>query len=143
MTVKEIEEILSSTSSSDWVIEEELGAYTYKQDVLLRIQKHPIDYHADKFSGEEWATTMHADSEAYRVVYDVFYGESFIETKQLVAVDEIRNFAAGGDEIAPAQKRAVAALERHKVRAEEGVEVAHRDHQRGHEGHQLHQFLIL
>ena len=92
MTVKEIEEILSSTSSSDWVIEEELGAYTYKQDVLLRIQKHPIDYHADKFSGEDWATTMHADSEAYRVVYDVFYGESFIETKQFVAVDGCRAF---------------------------------------------------
>ena len=92
MTVKEIEEILSSTSSSDWVIEEELGAYTYKQDVLLRIQKHPIDYHTDKFSGEEWATTMHADSEAYRVVYDVFYGESFIETKQFVAVDGCRAF---------------------------------------------------
>ena len=90
MTVEEIRKILSSTSSSDWVTEEELGAYTYKQDVLLRIQKHPIDYHADKFSGEEWATTKHADSEAYRVVYNVFYGKSFIETKQLVAVDGCR-----------------------------------------------------
>ena len=92
MTVEEIRKILSSTSSSDWVIEEELGAYTYKQDVLLRIKKHPIDYHADKFSGEEWATSKHADSEAYRVVYNVFYGKSFIETKQLVAVDGCRAF---------------------------------------------------
>ncbi len=90
MTVKEIEEILSSTSSSDWVIEEELGAYTYKQDVLLRIQKHPINYHADKFCGEEWATTKHADPDAYKVTYDVYYGESFIATKHLVTVDGCR-----------------------------------------------------
>jgi len=90
MTVEEVDKILSSTSNSDWVENEELGAYTYRQDVLLRIQKHPIDYHADKFRGEEWATTMHADPEAYRVVYDVFYGESFIKTKQLVAVDGCR-----------------------------------------------------
>ena len=87
MTVEEIKKMLSSTSSSDWVIKEELGAYTYKQDVLLRIQKHPIDYHADKFSGEEWATTMHADENAYRVIYDVYYGDSFILTKTLVSVD--------------------------------------------------------
>lgn len=92
MTVEGIKKILSSTSSSDWVMSDELEAYTYKQDALLRIQKRPIDYHADKFSGEEWATIKHADSEAYRVVYDVFYGESFIETRQLVAVDGCRAF---------------------------------------------------
>lgn len=38
MTVKEIEEILSSTSSSDWVIEDESGACTYEQDVGLKPQ---------------------------------------------------------------------------------------------------------
>lgn len=92
MTVDEIKKILSSTSSSDWVIEEELGSYTYAQDVLLRIKRRPIDYHADKFSGEEWATTKHADPNAYKFTYDVFYGESFIATKYLVAVDGCRAF---------------------------------------------------
>ena len=43
MTLEEIEKILSSTSNSDWVEDEELGVYTYRQDVLLRIQKHPVD----------------------------------------------------------------------------------------------------
>ena len=86
MTVEEISKILSSTSSSDWVKSDELEAFTYRQDVLLRIQQRPIDYR-DKFRGEEWATTMHADESAYRVIYDVYYGESFILTKTLVSVD--------------------------------------------------------
>ena len=89
MTIEEIDKILTSTSSSDWVISDELGSYTYKQDLFLRIQKRPVNYN-DKFGGEEWATTMHEDADAHRVIYDVFYGVSFIATKQLVAVDGCR-----------------------------------------------------
>ena len=93
MTVDEIYNILASTSSSDWVMSEELDAdtyYTYKKDALLRIKKRPINYREDTFKGEEWATTMHEGTCAYKVFCDVYYGESRIVTKMLVAVDGCR-----------------------------------------------------
>ena len=93
MTVEEIYDILSSTTTSNWLVSEELDGdtcFTYKQDVLLRVQKHPINFREDRFMGEEWATTMHEDESAYKVSYDIYYGESRIVTKRLVAVDGCR-----------------------------------------------------
>ena len=87
MTAGEIEGILSSTTSEDWLVSEEMGAFTYKQDVLLRIQQRTIDYGRDKFEGEDWATVKHPDSNAFKAVYDVYYGSSLVATKQLVNVD--------------------------------------------------------
>ena len=87
MTSEEINGILSSTTSEDWLVSEETGAFTYKQDALLRIQQRPIDYHGDKFVGEDWATSKHPDSNAFKAIYDVYYGLSLITTKQLVNVD--------------------------------------------------------
>ena len=73
MTAGEIEDILSSTTSEDWLVSEEMGTFTYKHDVLLRIQQRTINYDRDKFEGEDWATTKHPDSNAFKAVYDVYY----------------------------------------------------------------------
>ena len=85
MTIDEIYEILVSTSAEDWIHSDELNAFTYKCDVMLRIQQRPVDYN-DNFADEDWAVN-HPCADAYRVVYDVFYGMSFIATKLLIAVD--------------------------------------------------------
>ncbi len=87
VTDEEIRKILISTLKGDWIVSDEFGSYTYRDDALLRIQQRCIDY--SKFC-EKWATDPHADSVAYRVIYDVYYGESLIATKTLVAVDGMR-----------------------------------------------------
>lgn len=89
LTTEEISAILVSTAKADWNVSDEMGAYTYKQDSFLRIQMHPIDYRsvADRFY-EAWATKHpDTDQKAYRAIYDVFYGDSFITQKVLVCVD--------------------------------------------------------
>lgn len=94
MTAEEIMNILSTTSHEDWIhkedglLSDEPDSYTYREDVLLRIQKHPIDFSV-KFTREDWAIN-HSDPAAYKVLYDVYYNNSFIITKTLVAVDGCR-----------------------------------------------------
>lgn len=91
MTPEEIREILISTLRGDWIKSDETGTYTYKQDDHLKIRMRPINYRsvADRFC-ERWAagsSDLDTDQAAYRAIYDVFYGDSFITQKVLVCVD--------------------------------------------------------
>ena len=92
VTFEDIMKILVSTSNEDWIVSDEFGSYTYKDDVLLRIQMRKIDYKsaADKFS-EKWITECSNDlttnTPAYRAIYDIFYCNSWITQKVLVSVD--------------------------------------------------------
>lgn len=84
MNIDEVKFILSHSSQHDWVINDEIGAFTYKQDVLLRIQRQEFDEY-NSFN-EPWAV-KHPDHQAYSVKYTVYYGSSFIEERTLVSVD--------------------------------------------------------
>lgn len=94
MSPEEIREILISTSRGDWIVSDETGVYTYMQDDRLKIQMRPINYRsvANRFC-EKWAagsSDLDTDQAAYRVIYDVFYGDTFVVQKVLVEVDGAR-----------------------------------------------------
>ncbi|EHR1005931.1 hypothetical protein Q9Y03_005130 [Vibrio harveyi] len=89
MNYSSLESILNSGDREDWLFNDERGIFTYKRDLNLRIERKEIDFDSDKFSGEDWAT-CHPDPTAYRMIYEVYYGSSFVDEKLLVAVDGFR-----------------------------------------------------
>lgn len=86
MTYDEIKEILSNSTQDDWLIFDEEGTFTYKEDVNLHIERKEIDFERDKFETEDWATD-HPDPEAYKREFKVKYNNSLISVKTLVSVD--------------------------------------------------------
>jgi len=89
MTYEQLQQILSESTRSDWLFNDERGVLAYKGDLNLRIVRNSIDHDSDRFEGEDWAT-KHSDPVAYRVTYEVFYGSTFIEEHLLVEVDGFR-----------------------------------------------------
>ena len=86
MTYDQLTNLIHESSKEDWLFSDERGIYTFKKDLNLRIQRNPIDHDLDKFTGEEWAT-KHPDPVAYRVVYEIYYGASFVADVLMVSVD--------------------------------------------------------
>ena len=86
MTYQELIAMIKNSSQSDWLFNDERGLYTYKNDLHLRIERRDIDHESDGFLGEKWATG-HPDPTAYRVIYEVYYGASFVYERLLVSVD--------------------------------------------------------
>lgn len=87
MKLKDVEKILSTSSQDDWIVDDESGSFTYKDDLNLHIERDDFDNYRD-FS-EDWAT-KHPDSSARAVEYTVKYGASFVEKHTLVSVDGFR-----------------------------------------------------
>ena len=79
-------EIIRESDKEEWLFNDERGVYTYKGDLNIRIERRDSDLKSDKFTGEDWATN-HPDPNAYRVIYELYYGSSFIKEKLLVSVD--------------------------------------------------------
>ena len=96
MNYDEAMEILFTSSRSDWAIDDTLGTFTFKGDLLLNIKRVEEDERRD-FS-EVW-TKRFADKSAYKAHYDVLYGTSLLVRKMLVSVD-------GGRAILPLPKSA-------------------------------------
>ena len=87
MTFDEALKALFESNPGDWLFDDPKGTYTYKHDLLLRIDRANRD---DCFN-EEWATGF-PDPCAKRVSFEVFYGPSFICRQILVAVDGYRAY---------------------------------------------------
>lgn len=86
MNFDDIKKKMRASTASDWIFNDELGAYTFKDDVNLRMQRSEIDRDRDRFQGEAWAE-RHPDPNAFRVTYTVYYGQSYLEDHLLVSVD--------------------------------------------------------
>lgn len=86
MTYCELVEILNTSSREDWLFNDERGTYAYKGNLDLRIVRRDIDFDNDGFEGEEWAT-KHPNPKAYREVFEIYYGSTFVDEKLLVVVD--------------------------------------------------------
>ena len=84
MKLNDVQKILATSSQNDWIIDDETGSYTYKNDLNLRIER--ADYDNYENFDEPWATS-HPDSSAKSVDYTVQYGSSFVERHKLVSVD--------------------------------------------------------
>lgn len=87
MKLTKVKEILASSSQDDWIVDDESGSFTYKDDLNLHIERAAFeDYRS---FNESWATS-HPDPDARAVEYIVKYGSSFVEKHTLVAVDGFR-----------------------------------------------------
>ena len=85
MEYSEVESILETSKKDDWIVNDGLGAFTYKKDLNLRIERSDND----REFNEPWATNF-PDKNARAVNYRVFYNNSFVDEKMLVAVDGFR-----------------------------------------------------
>ena len=84
MNLDDVKEILATSSQEDWIIDDESGSFTYKNDLNLHIER--AEYDSYREFNEPWATS-HPDRHAVAVDYVVKYGSSFVDKKMLVSVD--------------------------------------------------------
>lgn len=84
MNFDRVNEILAESTQDDWVIDDETGSFTYKDDLNLRIQRAAYETYSD--FKEPWANS-HPDPKAVAVEYVVKYGASFVKKYTLVLVD--------------------------------------------------------
>lgn len=82
MNSKEIETLLKNSGKDDWIINDEDGVYTYKNDVNLHIQRSS----ENRDFNEPWAVKF-PDKNAKASDYTIYYNNSLIEKKTLVSVD--------------------------------------------------------
>lgn len=71
MNADEVTRILAQSSQNDWIVDDETGAFTYKNDLALHIKR--ADYDDYNSFNEPWAV-RHPDSNACSVEYTVHYG---------------------------------------------------------------------
>ncbi len=84
MKLDDVKKILANTSQEEWVVDDESGSFTYKDDLNLHIERADFDSYRD--FNEPWAKG-HPDPNAEAVEYIVKYGSSFVEKHILVSVD--------------------------------------------------------
>lgn len=84
MNADEVKKILEKSSQDDWIVDDETGSFTYKNDLELHIKR--ADYDDYNSFNESWAVS-HPDKNACSVEYTVKYGSSFVDRKTLVSVD--------------------------------------------------------
>ena len=84
MKLSDVKEILATSSQDDWIVNDESGSFTYKNDLSLHIER--AEYDSYREFDESWATS-HPDPHAVAVEYTVKYGSSFVDKHTLVSVD--------------------------------------------------------
>lgn len=85
MNYNEVENILANSKKNEWIENDELGTFTYKNDLNLRIERSPNEIEFN----ETWATSF-PDKNAKAIDYKVFYNNSFVDEQLLVSVDGAR-----------------------------------------------------
>ncbi|EGT4138546.1 hypothetical protein EQZ09_12170 [Clostridium perfringens] len=75
----------------DWIYDDELGVYLFKEDINISIKVDREQDIDDRGFYEEWAT-QNPDAHAYREKYYLMYGNNIIETICGASVDGSRCF---------------------------------------------------
>lgn len=84
-SAEEVHEIISGSRPEEWVPFADMGVWTCREDVQLRIVRHnqlDADFRA------AWTQQIQASCQSYS--YLVYYGESPVEYHVIVAVDDFR-----------------------------------------------------
>lgn len=76
--------ILAHSSQDEWVVDDESGTFSYKEDLNLQIIRTPYEYQTD--FNESWAT-RYPDPNARKVDYEVKYRDSVVARKTMISVD--------------------------------------------------------
>src|SRR5579859_7000520 len=88
MTYEELMNTIEKSTQSDWLHSDERGVWTYKKDLMIRIEEERDEEEDPKNRrfGEPWAEHF-PDPVAYRADHAIYYGSSFVETVAAVSVD--------------------------------------------------------
>lgn len=81
-----VRETIERSSFSDWIRFPTLGAWTYQEDVSLRIEQH------ERLGVEQAPWTNAFQARSVRYGYAVYYGASPVEYHTIVGVDNDRAF---------------------------------------------------
>lgn len=81
--------MIKESDISDWEYDDVEGVFTYKPDVNLTIKRLDTDLRDDYY--EPWLEN-YPDKRGYRMMYDIFYGSSFIKKEYVVGVDGFRGY---------------------------------------------------
>lgn len=84
MKLDDVKKILANSTQDEWIIDDESGSFTYKDDLNLHIER--ADFETYREFNEPWAKA-YPDPNAVAVEYVVKYGYSFVEKHTLVSVD--------------------------------------------------------
>lgn len=84
MKLVDVKKVLKESTQEEWIVDDESGSFTYKDDLNLHIER--ADYDTFRDFNEPWAKS-HPDPKAVTVEYVVKYGSSFVDKYTLVSVD--------------------------------------------------------
>lgn len=85
MSYDELITVLIRSSKEDWEISDDVGISTFKPDLNVTIRLVNEDEPVP-FKGEDWALNF-PDKKAYVVMFDLYYGSSFVKRYYLASVD--------------------------------------------------------
>lgn len=83
--VEDVRELVANSGPSEWIPFSDMGTWTYRDDVALRIQRHE---QLDANVQQPWTQHLQATSQSYG--YLVYYGDSPVEYHTIVSVDNFR-----------------------------------------------------
>nr|BFD58106.1 hypothetical protein CKG001_02130 [Bdellovibrio sp. CKG001] len=72
------------SSASDWLYDDDKGIYTFKNDLNITIRADRSDI--DRSFTEPWHQGL-PDPTAYRTIYELYYGSSYVDYELVVNVD--------------------------------------------------------
>lgn len=84
MKLDDVKKILANSEQDEWIVDDESGSFTYKNDLNLHIER--ADYDTYREFDEPWAKS-YPDPTSVAVEYVVKYGSSFVDKYTLVSVD--------------------------------------------------------
>lgn len=84
-TSDEVHDQVAETDPDDWIPFTDLGSWTCKEDVRLRIQRHE---RLDANLQTPWTQHLQSKSESYS--YIIYYGDSPVEYHVIASVDNFR-----------------------------------------------------
>jgi len=84
-SLDDVRETITGTEHGEWIPFNEMGTWTYRDDVSLRIQRYE---QLDSNFQAPW--TQHLQSTSQSFGYVVYYGNSPVEYHTIVSVDNFR-----------------------------------------------------
>jgi hypothetical protein len=86
MTYEELKQLLQESKKEDWLYDDERGIFTFKKDLNITIRREYFDN--STYYTEEWANNFFKP--ATRLMYEIYYGASFVEYLYFISLDEGR-----------------------------------------------------
>lgn len=84
-SIDEVQSLVGGSDHGEWIPFNDMGTWTYRDDVQLRIQRHE---QLDANFQAPW--TQHLQANSQRFGYVVYYGDSPVEYHTIVSVDNFR-----------------------------------------------------